>query len=68
MFDAMNLKQAISDLFDVGVDDDVLSLIYQANSDIRMAVNTPDGLTNRQNYRMSSYKGILGAVYWPQFR
>ena len=47
MFDAINLQQAISDIYDVGVDDDNLSLLYQANNDIRMAVNTPDGLTDR---------------------
>ena len=48
MFDAINLEQAISDLYDVGVDDDSLALIYQANKDIRMSVSTPDGLTDRQ--------------------
>ena len=48
MFDAINLQQAISDIYDVGVNDDNLSLIYQANNDIRMAVNTPDGLSERQ--------------------
>ena len=48
MFDAINLQEAISDIYDVGVNDDNLSLIYQANNDIRMAVNTPDGLSDRQ--------------------
>ena len=48
MFDAINLQQAISDIYDVGVNDDNLSLIYQANKDIRMAVNTSDGLSERQ--------------------
>ena len=41
--------QAISDIYDVGLNDDNLSLIYQANNDIRMAVNTPDGLSERQS-------------------
>ena len=48
MFDAINLEQAISDIYDVGLNDDNLNLIYKANSDVRMSVNTPDGLTDRQ--------------------
>ena len=48
MFDAINLQQALSDIYDVGVDDDNLSLLYQANNNVKMAVNTPDGLTERQ--------------------
>ena len=48
MFDAINLEQALSDLFDAGVDDDNLALLYRANKEIDMAVNTPSGLTERQ--------------------
>ena len=48
MFDGMNLKQAISDIYDFGLNDDQLSLVYQANKEIFMAVNTPGGITERQ--------------------
>ena len=48
MFDGMNLKQAISDIHDFGLNDDQLSLVYQANKEIFMAVNTPGGITERQ--------------------
>jgi hypothetical protein len=48
MFDAINLKQAANDIFDVGVDDDNLILLYKANKDVKMAINTPYGLTERQ--------------------
>ena len=48
MFDSINLEEAISDIFDVGVDDDSICLIYKANSEIQMAVKTPSGLTDRQ--------------------
>ena len=48
MFDAIGLEEAISDAFDVGMDDDNLSLIYKANKEILMAVNTPSGLTERE--------------------
>ena len=48
MFDAIELQQALSDIYDAGVKDDNLSLIYQANKEVRMAVNTPSGLSERQ--------------------
>ena len=48
MFDAIGLEEAISDAFDVGMKDDTLTLVYKANKEIQMAVNTPDKLTDRQ--------------------
>ena len=49
MFDAINLEQAASDIYDVGLNDDNLTLIYEANKEVKMAVNTPNGLSERQN-------------------
>ena len=48
MFDSINLKQAISDVYETGMKDENLSLVYKANKEIFMAVNTPDGLSERQ--------------------
>ena len=48
MFDSINLEQALSDLYDTGVDDDNLHLLYEANKEIHMSVKTPTGLTDRQ--------------------
>ena len=48
MFDSIPLKQAISDVYDAGFDDDKLGLVYKANEEINMAVNTPSGLSERQ--------------------
>ena len=48
MFDSMDLEEAICDIFDVGVDDDSLVLIYKANKEIKMSVKTTSGLTERQ--------------------
>jgi hypothetical protein len=48
MFDSMNLKEAISDFYDNGVDDDNLPLLYKSNQEIHMAVKTPHGLSDRQ--------------------
>ena len=49
MFDAINLEQAASDIYDVGLNDDNQTLIYEANKEVKMAVNTPNGLSERQN-------------------
>ena len=48
MFDAIFLQEAISDLYDAGCKDDNLMLIYQANKEITMSVNTPHGQTEVQ--------------------
>ena len=48
MFDSITLKEAICDMFDVGVKDDNLALLYKANEEIFMAVKTQSGLTDRQ--------------------
>ena len=48
MFDSINLEQAISDVYETGLKDENLSLIYKANKEIFMSVNTPDGLSERQ--------------------
>ena len=48
MFDSINLEEAISDIYDTGVDDDNLALLYKANCEVEMAVKTPDGLSKRQ--------------------
>ena len=45
MFDSIDLEQAISDVYDAGMNDDNLALVYKANKEISMAVNTPNGLS-----------------------
>ena len=57
MFDSINLEQALSDLFDVGVDDDTLALIHKANKDVHMAVKTPSGLTKKQTIKNCVLQG-----------
>ena len=68
MFDSMDLKEAISDIFDVGVDDDSLALIYKANKEIQMSVKTASGLTERQTVRTASCQAIQGAPSLPPCR
>ena len=67
MLDSIELKQAISDMFDAGVTDDNLALIYKANEEVNMAVNTPGGLSERQMIKNIVLQGdtwgsILAAV------
>ena len=45
MFDSMKLEEAISDLFDSGMKDDTLSLLYDSNRNIKVKVKTSSGLT-----------------------
>ena len=51
MFDSIDLDQAISDIYDVGLNDDTLVLLHEANKDIQMAVKTNNGLTERQSLK-----------------
>ena len=57
MFDSIGLKQSISNDFETGLRNNNLSLLYKANSEIFMAVNTPSGLTQRQVIRDSVLQG-----------
>ena len=57
MFDSINLKEAISDIFNTGVNDDNLTLIRQANDKIHMAVNTDYGLSDRKTITNSVLQG-----------
>ena len=46
-FDSMWLKECINDLYNSGVTDDNLNLIFEANRLNKVAVNTPVGITAR---------------------
>ena len=57
MFDAIYLPEAICDMFDVGVRDDMLGLLYQSNKQVFTAVNTAYGITDRQTITSSVLQG-----------
>ena len=57
MFDSVNLEEAISDIYDCGLNDDNLSLILKANQTVYMAVKTPGGLTDRVMIENSVLQG-----------
>ena len=46
-FDSMWLQETINDLYEAGVQDDKLVLLYEANREVNVAVKTPTGITNR---------------------
>ena len=45
MFDSMSLKEACADLFDIGLKNNKLQVLYNANKQVKVKVNTPSGLT-----------------------
>ena len=57
MFDSINLEEAISDIYEYGLNDDNLSLILKANQSIFMAVKTAGGLTDREMIQNSVLQG-----------
>ena len=48
MFDSECLFQCMNDLYEAGVDDDIFPLIYEANRENMVAVNTPHGISKRE--------------------
>ena len=48
-FDSMRLEETLNDLYEAGVTDDQLAVIYKGNKEVKMAVKTPHGLTVRES-------------------
>jgi hypothetical protein len=48
MFDSECLFECMNDMYEAGVDDDKFSLIYEANRENLVAVQTPNGLSRRE--------------------
>ena len=42
-------EEVVNDLFEAGVKDDKLALLYEINKTNKVAVNTPDGLSERKS-------------------
>ena len=47
-FDALWLNECVNDLYDAGIEEDNLALIYEANKVHKVAMKTPYGLTERE--------------------
>ena len=46
-FDSLWLKECMNDLYEVGLQNSNLNLLYEGNKECYMAVKTPHGKTNR---------------------
>ena len=46
MFDCINLKEALSDLYNCGVQDDTLNMLYKVDKSVAVRVKTQFGLTD----------------------
>ena len=46
-FDSLWLEECMNDLYSAGLKDDKFALLYNANSDVKVAVKTPVGKTSR---------------------
>ena len=48
MFHSMNLSEACSDMFDLGLRNNKLQVLYQANKNIKVRIKTTSGLTREE--------------------
>ena len=56
-FDSMWHLEVVNDLFDAGVQDDRLALLYQVDKVNKVVVKTPDGLSDRTTVNNVIYQG-----------
>ena len=62
-FDGLWLEECCNDLYEAGVQDDKLAMIYEGNRTNRMAVKTPIGLTERVLIeRVVTQGGVTGPI------
>ena len=57
MFDGIVLEEGILDLYEAGIRDDMLKILYEANKKVHMSVKTDDGLTDRTEIQSSILQG-----------
>ena len=62
-FDTLWLEECINDLYDAGIQDDKLALIFEVNKKNKVAVKTPFGITPRANIDQIVLQGeVLGPL------
>ena len=62
-FDSMWLEETMNDLYEAGVTDEKLAVIYHANKEIDVAVKTPTGLTIRKKIEKIILQGdVFGPI------
>ena len=50
MFDSMKLEESISDLYDSGMKDNTLALLYDSNKNIKVKIKTSRRLTAENSF------------------
>ena len=62
-FDSMWLEEVVNDLYESGVENSNLAVIYEANKINKVAVSTPNGLTRRETINKIVMQGeVLGPI------
>ena len=62
-FDTLWLEECINDLYDAGIQDDKLALIYEVNEKNQVAIKTPFGITPRVDINQIVLQGeVLGPL------
>ena len=61
MFDSEEVSTCLNALYDAQIQDDMLSLIYEANKTTYFAVKTPNGITEKQLFPIKFYR----EMFWP---
>ena len=57
-FDELDLDKCVNDLYEAGIDNDKLNMIYEGNSNSNMAINVPSiGLTERTQIKKKVTQG-----------
>ena len=58
-FDALWLQECINDLYDTGLGNDKLPILFNENQNAKVAVKTQQGITNRVNIKNSVMQGSV---------
>ena len=57
MFDSMSLMEACADMYDMGLKNYKLQVVYKANKDVALSVKTPSGLTEERTIKQIVMQG-----------
>ena len=62
-FDALWLQECINDIFEAGLNNDKLPLLFLENQNAKVAVKTGQGISRRVDIKNIVMQGQYGAVY-----
>ena len=62
-FDSLWLQESLNDIYESGVQDDKLALLYNINTHVKVAVKTPVGITKRKSiYNVITQGDVFGPI------